>query len=436
MMTQNSKLSQPLGGDYVIAVDIGTAEIRVCCAILYSEDEIKIAGFGHCTSTGFSEDGITSMDRLKENISTAYSTADTSVRRIYDKSTLAKIDNPKVFVSVSGKFMTYRNNDGSCSLDQKNVTDLHIEKAFSNATSFSVKGYDLIFANNNYYAVDSNMYIDDPKGQTGGQLKSYAHLIYADKDFLTNIRHVISCCIPTNYNVEFLFSGFASAYAVVNENEKNLGVCVLDIGHGSVDISIFNRGYIIFSGSSPIAGHVVTRDIAVLNGLTEKCAENIKIKCGCADPENVNDNHLIKINSAGAIHQEINIYPKTLAEMIETKYSHLLLNAIHSIKGVDSDCTLGAGFVLTGAGSKMKGIKNCFSKVLIKNKLPELANKVRIGEVSDKLTGLSDEIDPIKDAAIIGMLKLSRMIDAKESDRHGNSVFRKAYLWVNNLFGQ
>jgi cell division protein FtsA len=410
-MINNSNLSDINDeiGQYVIAVDFGTTLIRVCAALVYP-DEIKIIGYGKAETKGFSEDGISSMDKLKESLSKAYNIANTAVRSIYNKDNLPFIDNPRIFVSIPGKYIECRNNDGSCEINHRPVTNEQMIRAFKNACSLSVEGKELIYATTNYFQVDSHNYIEDPLSLVGGQLKNHAHLIFADSDFITNIKYVVSSCIQSKYMYEFVFTGTASANAILTETEKNLGVCVLDIGGGSVDISVYDKGYLIYSGSSYLAGHYATRSIAVANGLAECVAEGLKLKYGTLNLDEVNMS--VKVNSEMNFKPEICVSLKDIAELLSADYNLMFKNAIKSVKGVELE--LGAGFVLTGGSSAIKGVTENFANVLKEFGSEHLVKKIRIGSISENVTGLTQEINKSNDSVIIGLLKLSRVIETKK----------------------
>ncbi|MBO6010085.1 MAG: hypothetical protein J6P70_07130, partial [Ruminobacter sp.] len=204
--------------DYIVSIDLGTSEIKVCSAILYDDDSIRIIGYGKCRTTGMNADGIVSMDKLKENISVAYNMSQNIVLRSYDENTLPKINNPRIFVSVPGRFITYKNNTGSCELRRGPITEEDIARANYVANSLKIKDYELITAIPNCYQVDSNSSVEDPLDMTGGQLRTFIHQVYAQSSFLDNVRRAL-CCIETEYAPEFVFSGQATAYSAADDTE-------------------------------------------------------------------------------------------------------------------------------------------------------------------------------------------------------------------------
>ena len=398
-------------GQYVLSIDFGTSKIRVCAALVYS-DEINILGYGESEALGISEDGINSMDKLKESLSKAFNIANRAVKSVYNKEFLPNIDNPRIFVSIPGRYIECRNNDGSYDLNNSRVRPIHMSKAFNSAQSLIVEGKDLITATNNYYQVDTNNYIEDPTDLRGGQLKSYAHLVYADKNFISNIKYILSSCIHSDYVYEYVFTGTASALAVLSEEEKSLGVCVFDIGYGSVDISVYNRNYLIYSGSSSLGGHYITRSIAINYGLSEKCAEALKKECAVIGKDDEID--FIRVKSNEIDEEKIEIPAKDLSVLLESHYRQIFINALKKLNSVDLGCELGAGFVLTGGATKIPGVKEALENTLIDLKAEKSVIKVRVGSIKEKITGLTQQIDPEQDAVIIGLLKISNIIETKQ----------------------
>lgn len=412
MMPENDS-SKTNNQDYIVAIDIGTSEIRVSCAIIVAEGIIKIIGNGFCKTTGLSDQGITSIEKLKENISTAYNMAYYVVQSAFSTNNLANIERPRILVSIPGKFISYKNNVGSTELNQQPTSDMMMEKATSVAKSYTVKGYELITSIVNYYGVDDNHYVEDPIDMVGGQLNTYVHLVYAKKDFLDNLNRTITC-VSSEYLPEFVFSGMASSYALTEEVDKKLGVCVLDIGSSSVDITVYDKNSVVYSGSSLLGARSVTRDISVLFALSEKAAEQVKCECGCATPDLVRDDGKVyKIEGIKGA-ESLTIDPKMLAEMIESKYFEIFRRAINKLNEIDASCELGKGFILTGEGAQMKGVEKCFTRFLMNNGMSHLANKVRIGKVdTTNITGYVDELEEHGASTVLGLIKFSEMLDTR-----------------------
>lgn len=428
-MNTDNRLHNPNKQTYVVAIDLGTQQIRVCCAIAMGEEFIQIIGCASVESTGLSVNGITSMDKLKENISSAYNKAYTSVRNSYTEKTLPSINSPRIMISVPGKYIKSKNNTGSCELNHQEVNDRHVDKARRDANSLIIDNYELINSFDNYFEVDGNSMMEDPRGTIGGQLKVNVHLIYAQQDFLHNIRNAVSF-IESEYEPDFIFSGTASALALLTEEEKNNGVAVFDIGASTVDITVFNQGILVYSGASPYAGQMISYRLAVLNGIPQNLAENIKVNHGCVNKGLISNlqNTKIQINTT-SLNQAKDIPLSSLAESLEGFYDEIMANSLACLKVLDTErdfskeINLKSGFIVTGGCTKIVGIEECLSKYLSSQKI---MSPIRLKPISKSyLTGYVDAIDEHSSAALIGLVKLCHILDGNQVQKTPNGFFPK-----------
>ena len=421
--------------DYIVSIDLGTSEIKICSAILFDDENIQIIGYGKCKTTGMNADGIVSMDKLKENISTAYNMAQNAVTRSQDERSIPQINNPRVFVSIPGRFITFRNNSGSCDLKKNPITEEDIIRANSVAKSLKIKDYELITAIPNYYQVDSSERVEDPLELSGGQLKSFLNLVYAESSFLENIKRAL-CCIETEYDPEFIFSGQATAYAVASDTEKNLGVCVLDIGKSTTDITIFDKGHCVYVGSCPYGADKITQNIAVTYNLSEREAEKIKCELGFAVSNSIISGKEIRIENRAAQIKSIN--QGELAESIEAGYNQLILKVLTKLNEVNdsADISLGAGFVICGGAAETKCLQECVAKIFNNNGLGGYARKIRIHQVDKRMiNGLTDAISPYSGSASLGLIKFSDILESHKKNRNYKGiikVFHKIADWCGN----
>ncbi len=430
--------------DFVVAVDIGTTTIRVAAALVSASGDsdenakpayIDLAGYCSVPSTGMSQTGITSMDKLRESLSTAYNKVEAQMRANINVKDYPDInfDNPHVMVSVPGYFMVSKNNEGLCDIGGQLVDAHHMDEAQNVANALKIPNYEMITSIANYFQVDTNEFMEDPRNAIGGQLKTFVHSCYARTDFLENIKMALSF-IPTNDDITFVFSGLATAFSVLSDEEKKQGVCLLDIG-GSTDIVIYNNGYLIFTGFSKAGAVNVTNNIAITNGIARGTAEQVKLRYGYADPELAPANEGIKFPAKDQ-RESFTLECKDLAETIDSCYTSIFLNAFRCMKDVHN-CSLGAGVVLAGSGSKIKGVDSCFKRVLKDNKIDGEIRLVKTGYVRDQINYLGKDlaIDKVGDACVIGLFKFSTLMERKRATPRGKGIlgfFKKIYYWYNN----
>lgn len=443
-MTEKSGNATENNIDYVVALDVGTSFIRVAGALVSDDNDIRVIGYKTVVSSGMGGSGISSLDKLRDDISRAYSAVDTQVHGgIMQKCADIDFDNPRVMVSVPGYFSASRNVDGTTPLHHQRVTTVQMAEAIQNAASVSIDGYDLVGYVVNQYQVDSNERVVDPRGMVGGQLKVFIHAFYAKKDFLDNIRYALTS-IRSKYAPDFMFSGYATARGLLIGPEKDIGVCVIDIGGSTADITIYDRGNLIFTNFCRFGSGMVTRDIAVVNGISERQAEQLKLRCGLADPDlaDVREEITVERNGLG---DDITLQPRALAETIEARYHNIFQNVLMAMKGVDPSCDLGAGMVLAGGGSSIRGIEKCFRKYLESNGISNIRSVRRAAfretdvplaehEGTLSCSDIPEKMNPVSDAVLIGLLKFSNDKEKtlEQTPKRGLARFAsKIWDWFN-----
>jgi cell division protein FtsA len=203
------------------------------------------------------------------------------------------------------------------------------------------------------YLIDSQEGIKDPLGMSGVRLEAKVHLITCAKNAVQNIEKCIKRCgLETD---EIILEQLASAYAVLTEDEKELGVCLVDIGGGTTDIAIFTEGAIRHTGVIPIAGDQVTNDIAMALRTPTEDAEDIKMKYACALTQLASPTDYIRVPSVGE-RRPRELSRQALAEVVEPRYAELFGLVKAELQRSGFEELLAAGVVLTGGTSKMEGV--------------------------------------------------------------------------------
>lgn len=411
---------------HVVAIDVGSAEIRVCHSIILQDGYVNIVGYGHCQSSGINARGISSIEKLRETLSTAFSVSKKALDRVYTEKSLVDINNPMIIVSIGGSWIYGRANEGSTEVHRQ-VTHRDMEVAYNNCRALNKKDFQLITSCVNCYQVDENEHVEEPLAMMGGQLKVLSYLIYGNSSYIGNLKQCIDF-IQTNLQCEFASTGFSAANAVVDENEKKLGVCVLNIGASAVDICVYDKGDLVYCGSSRKASSWVTRQIAVLNSLTEENAEKLKCMHGYAWADLVTDRDLAVTAPCVGTGLETTIMIKNLAEIIESAYNEIFTEVMQelgtNIGNMNID--MAAGFVLTGGGAKIEGVDRALSEYL-KQMGADITKVRRAGFLSSTITGIKDSLDPYSDAALVGMLRYSRELETHESQVTSDSVFGRFF---------
>ena len=262
------------------------------------------------------------------------------------------------------------------------------------------------------------------------------HLITCHNDMARNIVKAVERC---GLKVEhIIFSGLASSNAVITEDERDLGVCVVDIGAGTMDIAIWTDGSLRHAEVLPYAGNAVTSDIAYAFGTPFNDAEKLKVKYGCALSEHINRDETVNVPSVGG-RPSRSLQRRMLAEVIEPRYSELLGLVNQRIIAIQDKLRtegtkhhLAAGIVLTGGGSQIDGLVDCAERVF--------QTQVRIGQPLD-VTGLTDYVKEPYQATAVGLLHYGKESQFHDDDDYVPSkhqsfttVIKKFKNWILKEF--
>jgi len=375
----------------ICGIDIGTSKIATIVAFFDQEkDKLpKLIGFATFPSLGIKRGLVIDIDKATEAIEKSIEKA--------EKMAGYKIE--KAFVSVGGPNVSSLNSHGLVAITNSNqeITQEDVLRVIEAAQAVSLSSTrQIIEVVPSDFMVDSQDGIKNPVGMTGVRLEVDAHIITASK---TNIKNIERCLADLGIEIEgFVFSGLASAEAVLNETEKELGVVLVDIGAGKTDLCLYNEGSLLYSSSLPIGGRHVTNDIAVGLRVSLDSAEKIK------NYLSKKINNLLtkkKINELDFSELKIaedlsNISVKTLIdEIINPRLEEIFKLIYEEIEKSGLIKNVPSGLVLTGGGSLTVGIIDVSKKII---GLP-----VRIG-IPDKIGGLIDEVLYPQYATTVGLI--------------------------------
>jgi cell division protein FtsA len=287
------------------------------------------------------------------------------------------------------------------------------------------------------FTIDYQEGIKNPLGLSGVRMEVSVHLISCHSDMARNIIKAVERC---DLKVEQLvFSGLASSNAVITEDERELGVCVVDIGAGTMDVSIWTGGALRHTEVFSYAGNAVTSDIAFAFGTPVGDAEEIKVKYGCALSELVSKDDTVNVPSVGGRPSRI-LKRQELSGVIEARYAELMGFINQSINTVQSQLReegikhhLAAGVVLTGGASQMEGMVECAERVFG-------ANRVRVGKPLE-VSGLTDYVKEPFHSTAVGLLHYAKDSQINDDGEYSEpkrssftSVFSRMRNWIQKEF--
>ena len=417
MEQQNSEI--------VAGLDIGTTKIACIVGRKNEQGKIEILGMGKSRSDGVTRGVVSNIQRTVDSIRAAVREAEDS----------AGVDIATVNVGIAGQHIRSMHHRGlitrqSSDIDEE-IRQADIDKLIDDMYKLVMPaGEEIIHVLPQEYMVDGEQGIRDPIGMSGVRLDTRVHIITGAITALQNIQKCVNRC--GLHMEQIMLQPLASGQAVLTEDEKDLGVCVIDIGGGTTDIAVYTNGAIRHTAVIPVAGDLITKDLAQALRTPHNAAEYIKIHHGVAIATMDGLDEMIEVPSVGD-RQPRQISRRVLASVIGPRVeeiSELTLNELRR-SGFPED-VLTSGVVLTGGASLLTGMVDLAEDVF---NLP-----ARIG-VPQEMGGVSERIRNPRYATAIGLLQAARG-DAYGSPVSGavavkeprESLLVKIKEWLKNNF--
>ncbi|MBQ2593863.1 MAG: cell division protein FtsA [Candidatus Riflebacteria bacterium] len=333
--------------DIIVGLDIGTTKVCAVIGELKEDRTINVLGAGSCSYTdGVKKGAIVDIKKTTEAIVYAIEEA--------EKSVDVSIDS--VYVGIAGAHINSMNSKGAIAIKGANneITSEDVDRAVDNAkTAVQISAtHEIIHILPREFVVDEQNEISNPKGMVGSRLEAHVHIITGA---VTAIKNLMKSCEMAKLNVEeVVLQQYASSLSALTEDERRLGVVLLDIGGGTTDIIVYKNGHVEYSSSIDIAGSSITNDIAfVLKTSTDK-AEELKVNEGVAQIDLADEQVSIDVPVAGG-EKTKTITQTYLAEIIESRMEEIFVKAKAKIEEAVPLNSLPAGIVLTGGSSLLKG---------------------------------------------------------------------------------
>ncbi|RYD99663.1 MAG: cell division protein FtsA, partial [Sphingobacteriales bacterium] len=325
-------------------LDIGTSKIVAIVGEISPEGDLSVIGLGSHKSTGLKKGVVVNID----------STVQAIQRAIEEAELMAGCQIHSVFAGIAGSHIRSLNSHGIVAIKDKEVLNQDLDRVIDAAQAVAIPAdQKILHILPQEYLIDEQDGVKDPLGMSGVRLEAKVHLVTCAINAAQNIEKCIRRC---NLEVEdIILEQLASSYAVLTEDEKELGVCMVDIGGGTTDIAIFTEGAIRHTGVIPIAGDQVTNDIAMALRTPTQYAEAIKIKYACALAKLTNPDEMIQVPSVGD-RAPRSLSRQSLAEVVEPRYDELFTLVQAELRRSGFENLIPAGIVLTGGTSKMEGV--------------------------------------------------------------------------------
>lgn len=405
----------------VVGLDIGTSKIAAIIGKIKADGEIEVVGMGTYPSRGLKKGVVVNIDATVESIQ----------RAIDEAERMSGVTAESVYVGIAGSHIKSFNSNGMVAIKNQDVQLDDIERVMDAAQTIAIPGDQrVLHILAQEYIIDSQGGIREPVGMSGVRLEAKVHMVTGSVSAAQNITKCVERCGLEVADI--ILEQLASSEAVLSEDEKELGVCLVDIGGGTTDIAIFHNGAIRHTAVISVAGDQVTNDIAVALRTPTQAAENIKRKYACALPQLIDQDDEIEVASVGDRPSRC-LSRRTLVEVIEPRYEELFQLIQAELRRSGFEDMLAAGVVLTGGSSLVEGAVELAEEVF---HMP-----VRLGYPQD-VKGLTEEINNPSYATTYGLLVHAKEhVDgsafeqpAQKPHMAAGDVFTKMKNWFSKSF--
>lgn len=374
---------KPANKDLLVGIDIGTSKVVTLVGEATADGKLNVIGFGSHPSQGLKRGVVVNIESTVQSIQ----------RSVEDAELMAGCEIFSAYTGIAGSHIRSLNSHGIVAIRDNEVSQNDVERVLDAAKAIAIPADQrILHVLPQEFVIDSQDSIREPVGMSGVRLEAKVHIVTGAVSAAQNI---VKCMKRCGLNTsDIVLEQFASSQSILTEDEKELGVCMIDIGGGTSDIAIFTNGAIRHTAVIPIAGDQVTNDIAIALRTPTRNAEEIKIKYGCALQDLVDTNQMIDIPTMGD-RAGRRLPARALAEVVEARYEELFTLAAADLKRSGLQDILAAGIVLTGGASKIVGAQELAERVF---KVP-----VRIGKPHN-VTGMPDIIQNPIYATGVGLL--------------------------------
>ena len=328
----------------VAGLDIGTSKIVVIAAEVDSDGGYEIIGMGSHLSRGLKKGVVVNIE----------TTVDAIQRALEEVELMANCKIREVYTGVAGNHIKSFNSHGMVAIKDKEVSQIDVERVMETAKAVNIPAdQQILHILNQEFIIDGQEDVREPIGMSGIRLEVKVHIVTGAVSAVQNIMKCVRRCGLEVRDV--VLQPLASAMAVLSEDEKDLGVCLVDIGGGTTDIAVFAHGAIRHTAVLPIAGDQITNDIAMALRTPTKDAEDIKCRYGCALRGMADPQEMVEVSGVGDRGTR-QLSRQTLAEVIEPRVEELYLLIQAELRRSGFEELLSSGIVITGGSSSLQGM--------------------------------------------------------------------------------
>ena len=402
----------------LVGLDIGTSKVVAVVGELSPEGVLEVIGIGSNPSRGLKRGVVVNIESTVQSIQ----------RAIEEAELMAGCEINTVFTGIAGSHVRSMNSHGIVAIRDKEVSESDVERVIDAARAVAIPADQrILHVLPQEFVIDTQEGIREPVSMSGVRLEAKVHLVTGA---VAAAQNIVKCVQRCWLDVEdIVLEQLASSYSVLTDDEKELGICLVDMGGGTTDIAVFCGGAIQHTAVIPIAGDQVTNDIAVSLRTPTQYAEEIKIKYACALSQLANPDETIEVPSVGD-RPPRRLARQTLAEVVEPRYEELFALVRDELRRSGFEELIAAGVVLTGGSSKMEGAVELAEEIF--------HTPVRLG-IPQYVEGLVDVVRNPIHATGVGLLLYGKAASQAKADAAGNrkgllSAFERMKAWFQGNF--
>ena len=406
------------GKNLIVGLDIGTSKIAAIVGEITPEGRLEIIGMGSHASRGLKKGVVVNID----------STVGAIQRALEEAELMADCKIREVYTGIAGSHIKSFNSHGMVAIKDKEVTQMDVDRVIETAKAVSIPtDQQILHILNQEFIIDGQEDVREPLGMSGVRLEVKVHIVTGAVSAAQNIMKCVRRC---GLEVrDLILQPLASATAVLSEDEKDLGVCLVDIGGGTTDIAVFSEGAIRHTAVIPIAGDQITNDIAMALRTPTKDAEDLKRGYGCALRQLADPQQMIEVPGVGERGPR-QMSRQTLAEVIEPRVEELYSLVQAELRRSGFEDLLSSGIVITGGTSLMQGMVELGEEVF---HMP-----VRLG-IPDYKGGLAEVVRNPRFSTGVGLLLIGlqqqqRRELVKMQSGSFQSIVEKMKTWFQGNF--
>lgn len=330
-----------------VSLDLGTSKVAVLVGEVADDGHVRIVGHGEAPSRGIKKGVVVNIDATTKSIQAA----------VKEANEMASCSVQSVFTSITGSHLSSQNSQGIVPVGKAHgeVTAKDVSRVIGSASAVAIAAdQQVLHVLPQEYMLDDQDGISEPVGMSGVRLEARVHMVTASRSATQNLQKCITHC-GLNAN-RIILQSLAAAHAVLNEDERELGVVLLDIGGGTTDIAVFQQGSLRHSAVIPLGGDHITNDIAVAMRAPFSGAESIKVEHACAVPEMIEGEDDVQVRDVGDRPSRL-VSRHMLTEVVRARADEIFRLALRKVREGGFDHPLPAGgVVITGGSANLPGI--------------------------------------------------------------------------------